>query len=133
MESFAQGLIVFHAATGGIALCAGLISIASKKGLKWHRVSGKIFVPSMTLSALSALVIALMPDHFSPFLFSVGILSLYFTISGYRALRFTKLNGPVPLGDQLLSWLMLLTGIDMVAHPLFLGYLNRWLHWELLV
>ena len=91
MEQFAEFLIQYiHAPLGGIALLSGGISLVSKKGSPLHKKSGKVFFYSMLLSAFSALVVSVLPNHKSPFLFSIGIFSSYFLISGILSLRYKR-------------------------------------------
>lgn len=79
MEQFAEFLIQYiHAPLGGIALLNRGISLVSKKESPFHKKSGKVFFYSMLLSAFSALVVSVLPNHKSPFLFSIGIFSSYF-------------------------------------------------------
>jgi len=92
MEQTIKILIYIHAGFGGIALLAGLIPLIAKKGLQLHRKSGLVFYYSMLMSAITAMVIAILPNHESPFLFAVGIFSLYFTLTGKRALSFKHRN-----------------------------------------
>jgi len=124
METFATYLIYIHAILGSIAFIAGFIAILTKKGNNAHKKSGIIFYYSMLCSALSALVIAVLPKHENAFLFTVGIFSSYFIISGYRALQFKKPN-PKVLADKIIAIAMLLTGISMIVYPIFTtGKLN---------
>ena len=90
MESIAQVLIYVHAAFGGLALLSGGIALSAKKGRKLHKRSGKFFYYFMLSSALLSLVIALFPNHISPFLFCIGIFSTYLIISGYRSIRLKR-------------------------------------------
>lgn len=83
-------LIYIHAGFGGLALIFGSLAIVFKKGSKKHRATGKYFFYSMIISAVIALLIACFPGHYSPFLFSIGLFSLYFLIFEYGALRFKK-------------------------------------------
>lgn len=119
----ANVLIILHAIFGALALLIGFISISAKKGGKLHRQSGKGFVLFMTLSALLALVISILPEHTSPFLFSVGIFSLYFTISGFRSIQYTKSLNYLWF-DKTLSSLMIVIGILMISSPFFLNRTN---------
>ena len=110
-------LILIHAFFGGLALFSGSIAMVAAKGKKWHRMSGKVFFYAMLLSALLALVIALMPGHFNPFLFSIGIFTTYLLTGGYRALQFRKPVFELPL-DKAISVVMLVCGIGMILVPL---------------
>ncbi len=120
MEQTVKILIIIHAGFGGIALLAGLVSMIAKKGLKIHKKSGIMFFYAMLTSAITALLISLLPNHESPFLFAIGILSLYFILSGKRALRF-KFKDPKLRTDKLISIIMLLTGILMIGLPIIVA------------
>lgn len=88
MDKLIQILIFIHASFGGIALISGLISMITKKGETIHKKSGLIFFYAMVLYTLSAILVAILPNHKSPFLFAVAIFSLYFVLTGNRALNF---------------------------------------------
>ena len=120
MEQTIKVLILIHAGFGGIALLAGLVSMFAKKGLKIHKKSGLIFYYTMLTSAMTALLISVLPNHESPFLFAIGILSLYFILSGKRALRF-KFKNPKLKTDKWISSIMLLTGILMIGLPIIVS------------
>lgn len=114
---FTQYMIFAHAGFGGLALLAGLISIVVKKGGFVHKRSGKLFFLSMLLSALIALILALLPKHESPFLLSIGVFSTYFLLGGYRSLKFKNDNLDLRL-DNFLAWVIIITGISMICYPL---------------
>ncbi len=120
MEKYIQLAIIIHAALGGIALLAGLIAIISKKGQPIHKKSGIVFYYAMIASGASAIVIALMPKHENPFLIAVGVFSLYFVIGGYRALRFKSMTNSIK-NDNILSIIMLITGVLMILLPLVIS------------
>ncbi len=119
MEKAIQILIYIHAAFGGIALLSGLIAIIAKKGKTLHKKSGIFFYYSMMLSGIIAMFVAVLPNHHSPFLFAVGIFSLYFVVSGKRVLNFKKKNPNLKV-DKLISSIMLVTGILMILLPLII-------------
>lgn len=110
-----QIFIYSHALLGGIALLSGLISLIAKKGKKVHKKMGRLFYYTMLLSALTALIIASLPKHESPFLFIIGIFSSYFIITGYRALRFKDKNINLKT-DKLISWIMTFTALLMIFY-----------------
>ena len=119
MEKTIQILIYIHAAFGGIALLAGLVSIIAKKGKNIHRKSGLVFFYSMMLSGIIAMIVAVLPNHESPFLFAVGIFSLYFVLTGNRALNFKRKNPDLKI-DKLISIIMIATGVLMILLPIIL-------------
>jgi uncharacterized membrane protein len=119
MEKIIQILIYIHAAFGGFALLAGLVSIIAIKGKNIHRKSGLIFYYSMIFSGMIALIVAVLPNHENPFLFAVGIFSLYFVLTGNRALNFKRKNPDLKI-DKLISTIMIITGILMISLPIIL-------------
>ncbi|MDT0294280.1 DUF2306 domain-containing protein [Mesonia ostreae] len=116
MEKTIQILIYIHAAFGGIALLAGGISLLAEKGKTVHKKSGLLFYYAMMISGLLAMFVAVLPNHESPFLFSVGIYSLYFVIMGKRAVSYKTNQSNLSL-DRFISLIMIFTGFLMI----FLG------------
>lgn len=114
-----QNLIYFHAGLGGIALLTGLIALLTVKGSRPHGTAGKIFFWTMLSSAAISLVVACLPDHESPFLFAIGIFSIYLISTGYLALRYKKKTVAFNF-DKVLSTLMIITGAGMIVVPLLL-------------
>ncbi|WP_202702019.1 DUF2306 domain-containing protein [Flavobacterium sp. UGB4466] len=114
-EQLIQILIYFHALLGAIALVSGFISLVSQKGKNTHKKLGKLFYYTMLLSAISAMIISVLPQHQSPFLFSIGIFSSYFVLTGYRALRFKKSDVNLK-NDKIISGIMLVTGLVMILY-----------------
>lgn len=113
-----------HAPLGGIALVAGGIALLAKKGKRAHKKWGKVFYYAMLISAITALVISVLPMHNSAFLFSIGLFSSYFLISGLRSLAY-KQNQFNLIGDRILAYLISVTGLFMILYPfIFYGKLN---------
>ena len=119
METIAQWLIYTHAAFGGIALICGGVALSTKKGNMLHKKSGKLFYLTMLVSSFFALIISVLPNHISPFLFSIGVFSAYLIISGYRSLRLKK-TGINLKPDIILAVIMIFTGLAMVLYPVLL-------------
>lgn len=119
MEETIKFFIVIHAGFGAIALVAGFISMIAKKGFQVHKKSGLIFYYAMLISTIIAMVIAFLPNHESPFLFAVGIFSMYFILTGKRALKFKQIN-PNLQTDIWISIIMILIGILMIFLPVIL-------------
>lgn len=113
-----------HAPLGGIALLAGGVVLIVKKGNGAHKKWGSVFYYSMLMSAIAALVISVLPKHNSAFLFSIGLFSSYFLISGLRSLAY-KQNEFTLIGDRIVAYLISATGLVMVLYPIiFYGKLN---------
>ncbi|MBL4888284.1 MAG: DUF2306 domain-containing protein, partial [Flavobacteriaceae bacterium] len=109
MEQTFKMLIYIHAGFCGIALIAGLISIITEKGKTVHKKAGLIFFYSMLISGIIAMLVVVSPKYESPFLFAIGIFSLYFVLTGYRALRFKRKNPELKI-DKWISRIMIITG-----------------------
>ena len=124
LEAFIQKLIYVHAGFGGLALCTGGIAISVKKGSNLHKKSGKLFFYTMFTSAVLSLIIALMPQHESPFLIGIGLFSMYFLITGLRSLSFKKPDISLKT-DKILAILLIATCLFMIVHPIIVrGKLN---------
>lgn len=108
-------LIYCHAFLGSIALFSGFVSLVAKKGNSKHKKAGKMFYYSMLSAALIALIISVLPKHESSFLFSIGIFSSYFILTGYRALRFKNKNLNLKT-DKIISWTMIITATLMLFY-----------------
>jgi uncharacterized membrane protein len=125
LEKTAEILIYYiHAPLGGVALLAGAIALMAIKGSSLHKKAGKVFFFAMLISAITALVISILPNHKSYFLFSIGLFSSYFLISGLRSLKY-KQNTFDLKTDRIIAYLILITGLMMVLYPLiFEGKIN---------
>lgn len=80
--------LVLHIASGFTALGTGLTAIVTRKGGKSHKKSGKVYYWSMLGVSVSSFALSLL--HTNHFLFMVGLLSLYLTVSGNRSLLFKR-------------------------------------------
>lgn len=116
MEALVHYLIIVHATLGGISLLGGTLAMVFKKGGKRHKQSGRIFFFSLCGSSLLAIIISLLPGHYSPFLLAIGIFTLYLLLSGYRALQFkSKMSSYMP--DRWIAIIMLITALAMIIVP----------------
>ena len=110
-------LIYIHAGFGGIALLLGTLAIIFKKGSPKHKATGRYFFYSMMISAILALLISCLPGHHSPFLFSIGLFSMYFLLTGYRALKYKKKVQSV-LVEIIGNIAMLIISATMILYPI---------------
>lgn len=114
-------LIIIHATLGGVGLITGIISMASRKGRKLHKSTGKVFVYAMLASSIICIPVCFMPGHENMFLFAIAVLTIYLVISGQRALLY-KLNNLKNIStwkDWLLSSIILCFGLALVSEAAF--------------
>jgi len=83
LELIYDSLLLTHIIAGCVSLVTGYASLMVKRGGKWHRRAGRIYVYGMTLVVLTAFPIALLFPN--PFLFGIAIFSGYFVFSGRSA------------------------------------------------
>jgi uncharacterized membrane protein len=82
-----RAVLGVHIAAGFLALFAGGGAFGTRKGGRYHRRFGRIFVASMAVVSVSALVLyPFDPGFLRLFLSLVAVFSFYFAFSGYRAL-----------------------------------------------
>ncbi len=76
--------LAFHFATGLIALVAGFLALAVRKGGTWHRRSGLVFVYAMIATGITAVGIATYegkPGNIG------GAIIVYFVVTAYTAVK----------------------------------------------
>lgn len=85
-----------HIIAGFLALFAGTGALATEKGGRRHRQSGRVYVCAMAVVAGSALALFPMDPGFDrQFLSLIAVFSFYFAFSGYRVLsRKRPADGP---------------------------------------
>jgi len=124
MTDFAQALIYVHAGFGGLALFTGAVSLIAVKGSKAHRKFGLVFYYSMLTSACLALLISVLPNHESAFLFAIGLFSTYFILMGYRARHFKRQSYDTKT-ERLMAITMMALCVGMMGYPIiFLSKVN---------
>ena len=116
---FINLLIFSHASLGGVALLSGLVALLTKKGSKPHRLSGKFFFWSMLFSAAVSMIVSTQKDHENPFLFAIGVFSIYLIASGKLAVSYKNEDRNFTL-DTILAILMIVTGGGMIFYPILM-------------
>jgi len=133
-DTFFKIFITLHAIGGFISLIAGTISVIARKGNTWHKKSGMVFYYGMLVAGISGIVASLLPDHNNPFLFVVGLFSVYLVLSGYRALRFKKVKVMSELRyDKIISWSMAIIGVGIIGYGLYLVINGIAMGWVLII
>jgi uncharacterized membrane protein len=115
-----QTILFLHILAGVTALAAAGVAIGSAKGGRLHRRAGNAYALAMLVTGLGALLLAVM--HPNPFLFAVGVFSLYLVFTGWRA-AMVRDGRPRDL-DHAGGAAMALAGIGMLvwrAHGLLAG------------
>jgi uncharacterized membrane protein len=117
MDLLFKILLAFHILGGTVGLTCGLINIIRKKGDKTHKLVGKGFLYGMLTAGFMSLALSIL--HPSPFLFMVGIQTIFSVGTGQRYLSLKGLaDGQKPLlVDWALSSMMFVAGVIFV----FLG------------
>lgn len=117
MQAVYHPLLFLHIIAGTIALVSGGISFSVRKGKGWHTRSGSFFYFAMLAVGATALIMCLL--KFNPFLFIVGLFSLYMTITGFRS---SKLRNQKPgITAQAFDWLVWALCLIGLAIFLFLS------------
>lgn len=106
-----QTTLFLHILAGVTALAAAGIAVGSAKGGRLHRRAGNIYTLAMLITGLSALVLSVMDPN--PFLFAVGIFSLYLVFTGWRAAMVR--DGRPRLADHAGGAVMALAGVGMLG------------------
>lgn len=104
-------LLILHIIGGFTALSTGIIVLLLKKGTSTHRKLGMLFYFAMLTTGFSAMLLAWYRP--SAFLFTIGVFSLYQTISGRRAIQ-NKTLRPTMM-DYMLTLIILLNGGFMIS------------------
>lgn len=132
MEEIIRIFIYIHAFFGGLGLITGIGSVLVKKGRKPHKIMGKLFSIGMLTSSLISIPISCLPNHENPFLFIIGLFTIYLVISGNQILTFKSQNKQKALSiDKIISASMLILSIPMVllgVYGLFAGSSSHFLY-----
>jgi len=106
-----QSTLFLHILAGVAALAAAGVAVGSAKGGRLHRRAGNIYTLAMLVTGLSALMLAVVDPN--PFLFAVGIFSLYLVFTGWRAAMVRE--GRPRLLDHAGGAVMALAGLGMLG------------------
>ena len=121
MELIIKIVIYTHAFFGSLGLLAGFASVIFKKGSSKHKLAGKMFSYFMILSSSLSLPICWLPKHENPFLFLIGIFTIYLVLSGNRILLFQK-RAYATFIDKLISGTLLVGSIIMICFGVYYLY-----------
>ena len=122
METTFTILLIIHIISGSIGLFTGTVNLIRKKGDKSHKMIGLFFLYGMLINGIAGILMTLI--HSNPFLFIVGIVSIYMVATGQRYLALKDLlkGDKAKSIDWILSSIMLLFGISFVVYGMLLLY-----------
>ena len=100
-------LLIVHGCAGGVALLAGTVAVAVRKGSKLHANSGNVFTASMLGLAATGVWLALLKSQMGN-LFG-GLLTLYLVATAWTAAR--SANGRSGLFDWVAMTLGFIVGV----------------------
>jgi uncharacterized membrane protein len=105
-----------HITAGAFALMSGVVAMTSKKGQRLHRLSGKIFLWSMTITCVLGLNAGIFRPGLLLFI-PIALISFYQVASGYRILYIKNLHkGQKPAWvDWLLTISMTITTMGFIG------------------
>jgi uncharacterized membrane protein len=92
-----DGLLVLHIAGGAIALLSGPVPMLSRKGSPLHRRAGDLYAVAMTVTAVSALFLALITGKM--FFAALAVFALFLIFNGARAIGFRRQQRPSTADD----------------------------------
>jgi uncharacterized membrane protein len=84
--------LVVHIAAGLLAISLGYVALSTAKGGRWHRVSGRAFVYSMSMMALLGAWLAATHDKAPRANVPIGLLTAYLVITGLTTVRPPRAN-----------------------------------------
>lgn len=117
--NFAWALIYIHVALGFFAFAVGAVTLFSKKGSTWHKNTGLVFYYSMVVSVALSLLVSLLPEHLSPTMFHIAVLSLYFLLGGKRSLKFKTKSHNFNI-DKALAYWVIVTSLAVMGYSFFI-------------
>lgn len=114
-----QSLLILHIIAGFLALLTGAMAMSATKGQKNHLKSGKWYVYMMYVVGLSAILMTGLKPN--PFLFTVGVFTLYLTYTGQRSIFYFRLKEAYATGwkDLLPISIALIVSAGMVIQPIY--------------
>lgn len=115
-----NALIAIHVILASFAFLVGGVSLLSRKGSPLHKQSGQLFYVMMVISCVLTLMVSMMPNHISPSMFQISVLSLYFLIGGKRSIAF-KQPAHRLLIDLLLAYSVISVGLVVMFYSVVLN------------
>ncbi len=118
MVGIFKSVLLIHILFGAVALFVAPAAMLTAKGGLWHRRWGKMFFWSITVVAVTAVVMSLIRSGL--FFLLVALFSFYLALTGYRVLyRKTPQQRPGK-GDWIAVSAMLVGSVALLAYGAYL-------------
>ncbi|MDA9774188.1 hypothetical protein N9B82_04450 [Saprospiraceae bacterium] len=112
-------ILILHIISGFLALVMGLVAMTTKKGAKFHILSGTIYHYSMLGVFLTSSAMFFIKGTPLLFLFLIGIFSYYQVITGIRYLRIQNKPARLKWYDYFCSITGFIAGATMILLGLY--------------
>jgi len=112
--------IIFHVIAGTIALFAGIVAMASRKGARAHRVAGTVFLVSMLVMGVFADYLAVAIPEQIPNLF-IGTFTIYLVATAWMTVWRKERSVGIPEKIALLVVLCLCVPFAILSFQLATG------------
>ena len=113
-------VLILHVVAGTIALFAGIVAMASRKGARTHRMAGAVFFASMLAMAVLADYLAVAMPTQIPNLF-IGTFTIYLVATGWLTVRRKERSAGIPEKMALLVILCLFIPFVILSFQLATG------------
>lgn len=113
--------LVLHIAAGATALIAGPIPMLARKGGRLHRRAGDVYAVAMSVTAVSALVLALAIS--SVLFLGLAVFTFFLVFNGVRAIGFVRGGAPSSL-DRLVCIVTAAFSLWLLWHGVRAGNLT---------
>lgn len=111
-----NALGLFHLISGTVAVGAGFVALAAPKGYPWHRMAGRVFVPSMLLMAASGTALASLRPM--PIAIIAGLITIYLLLTAW-------LTVSVQVHQRQWLGMLMTVGLVLAAAALLFGVQGR--------
>ena len=108
--------LIIHILSGSLGLLSGSAILFLRKGDARHKMIGRYFFWGMILAGVSSLILSQIRPN--PFLFIVGVFTLYMNLTGKIYLKFKKKEVDANLLDKLIVLAMAIVAVLFVYQGL---------------
>lgn len=117
---------IVHISAGTLAFVGGLVAIVAPKGKSLHKKVGLVYVWSMLIVALTAVLMSLVKTDLLTFFVPLSFFTLQLTLGGWRALERKKIRPNTEYRTPPLDWIIVCVALVAGAIFVVLG-VWRWM------